>query len=76
MTLQQELAALITHHGITQAQAASLICQQVSRSCSVRAVRAWLADPDKPSARPTPEWAVLALRRALGYATPFNYPEE
>ncbi|MCF5901486.1 hypothetical protein [Aeromonas veronii] len=70
MTLQQELADLLTRYGMTQARAAEFICRGSDRPCSVRAVRAWLADPSKPSARPCPEWALIALRRALGYPNP------
>ena len=45
MTLQQELADLLTRYGMTQARAAEFICRGSDRPCSVRAVRAWLADP-------------------------------
>ncbi|WP_455233327.1 hypothetical protein [Geopseudomonas aromaticivorans] len=69
MPNQAAFAALIDQAGITQARAADLIAEETKRPCSVRSVRAWLADADKTSARPCPEWAVSALRdrlRALG----------
>jgi len=36
----------------------------------VRAIKTLLTDPDKPSARPCKEWALIALRRGLGYPDP------
>lgn len=68
--LQQELAALLARHGLKHTRVAELICGQADRSCSVRAIKSWLADQSKPSARPCPEWALIALRRGLGYPDP------
>ncbi|MGL4355134.1 MULTISPECIES: hypothetical protein [Aeromonas] len=68
--LQQELAALIARHGLSHAKVAELICSHADKSCAVRTVKAWLTDPEKPSARPCKEWALIALRRALGYPNP------
>lgn len=65
MTQREELAALLTRYGLTQARAASLISQNVERSCSVRSIKAWLSEPERPSSRPCPEWAIQALKRAL-----------
>lgn len=59
-----EFQALLAQYGITQAEAAARICHQTARPCSVRAVRSWVNDPEKPSSRPCPAWAVSALRRA------------
>lgn len=70
LQLQQELAALIARHGLPHAKVAELICSQTARPCSVRAVKAWLTAPEKPSARTCPEWALIALRRGLGYPNP------
>lgn len=65
--------ALLQAHNLTQARSAELICQQTQRPCSVRTVRSWLNDPDKPSSRPCPDWAVQALQRALdGVDAPSN----
>ncbi|ECC1675614.1 hypothetical protein FNX24_21675 [Salmonella enterica] len=57
--------ALLVDNGLTQAQAAYLICKYTHRPCAVRTVRSWINDPDKPSTRSCPEWAVKALVEAL-----------
>lgn len=57
--------ALLADHGLTQAQAAYLICEYTRRPCAVRTVRSWVNDPDKPSSRSCPGWAVEALAEAL-----------
>jgi hypothetical protein len=56
---------MLDEHRITQAESAALICEQTQRPCSVRTVRSWLNDPDKPSSRPCPDWAITALHNAL-----------
>lgn len=61
---------LLADHHLTQADSAALICRHTQRPCSVRAVRSWLNDPDKPSSRACPEWAVAALADALGVLPP------
>lgn len=65
MTNQDKFRELYLAAGITQKKAAQLIAEQTMRPCSVRTVRAWLADPDLPSARPCPDWALLALETKL-----------
>ncbi|MGF6440666.1 hypothetical protein [Paraburkholderia youngii] len=65
ITNRERFQQLLSDRGITQAQSALLICEQTRRPCSVRAVRSWLNDPDKPSSRECPDWAVVALERAL-----------
>lgn len=62
---RERFLALLQAHGLTQARSAELICQQTQRPCAVRTVRSWLNDPDKPSSRECPDWAVQALQRAL-----------
>ena len=62
---RSEFVALLTAAGITQARAAQLIAEETKRPCSVRAVRAWLAPDDRPSARTLPDWAIAALERRL-----------
>lgn len=57
--------ALLADNGLTQAKAAYLICEYTRRPCSVRTVRSWVNDPDKPSSRNCPDWAVEALAEAL-----------
>ncbi|EAS5343885.1 hypothetical protein B5W56_004510 [Salmonella enterica subsp. enterica serovar Javiana] len=60
-----EFLALLADNGLTQAQAAYLICEYTRRPCSVRTVRSWINDPNKPSSRTCPDWAVDALKGAL-----------
>lgn len=57
--------SLLALHNISQAKSAELICIQTQRPCSIRTVRSWLNDPEKPSSRPCPDWAVKALEKAL-----------
>lgn len=61
------LAHLIKRAGITQGEAANYIAEETKRPCSARAVRAWLAAPNKKSARPCPRWAVDNLEARLRY---------
>lgn len=65
MTNQKKFRNLCAAAGITQEKAAELIAVQTMRPCSLRTVRAWLADPKLPSARPCPDWAILALETKL-----------
>lgn len=66
MTINREkYSNLLNMYKITQAESAALICEQTNRPCSVRAVRSWLNDPDKPSSRPCPDWAINALENAI-----------
>ncbi|MGY2199464.1 hypothetical protein [Pseudomonas gingeri] len=67
MLHKDKLLWLIERAGITQARAAELIAQETKRPCSVRSVRAWLADPAKTSARTCPEWAINALESRLRF---------
>jgi len=65
MDNREAFQRLLAKHKLTQADSAALICKQTQRPCSVRAVRSWLNDPDKPSSRACPEWALSALINAL-----------
>ncbi len=65
MTNREKYLALLTEAGVTQVESASLIADQTQRPCSPRTVRAWVATPETPSARPCPDWAVEALERRL-----------
>jgi hypothetical protein len=65
MTNRDKYLELLAQSGITQVKSASLIAEQTQRPCAPRTVRAWLADPATPSARPCPDWAVEALERRL-----------
>lgn len=62
---REKLLVLLAENGLTQAQAAYLICEFTRRPCSVRTVRSWVNDPQKPSSRSCPDWAVEALAEAL-----------
>lgn len=62
--------ALLADNGLTQARAAYLICEYTRRPCSVRTVRSWVNDPDKPSSRSCPDWAIEALTEALTSVNP------
>lgn len=62
---REKLLSLLKDNKLTQAQAAYLICEYTHRPCSVRAVRSWINDPDKPSTRHCPDWAVDALTQAI-----------
>lgn len=65
MTNREKFQNLCEKADITQIRAAQLIAEQTMRPCSVRSIRAWLADTALPSARPCPDWAVLALETKL-----------
>lgn len=66
MTNQEKFRKLCADGNATQEEAARLIAEQTMRPCSVRTVRAWLADAEKTSsARPCPDWALLALETKL-----------
>ena len=65
MDNRERFKALLEVHNISQARSAELLCIQTQRPCSVRAVRSWLAEPNKLSSRPCPDWAITALENAL-----------
>lgn len=65
MTNRDKFLSLLDQGDVTQTAAAKLIADQTMRPCSLRTVQAWLADPEKPSARPCPDWAILALETKL-----------
>ncbi|HAF2404735.1 TPA: hypothetical protein G8N69_004837 [Salmonella enterica] len=60
-----KLLKLLAEHNITQREAAELIREESMRPCTERAVRTWVNDPDKPSSRPCPQWAIDVLLTAL-----------
>lgn len=67
MDNRQRYLHLLEVNGITQAKSAVLVAAITQRPCSTRTVRSWLNDPDKPSSRPCPDWAVAALEKAIEY---------
>ncbi len=58
------MLTLIAEAGITQKDAAERIEKETGDRVYLRTMQAWLADPSKPSARPSPGWAVRALEQA------------
>lgn len=58
---------LLKLHDISQKRSAILVAAITQRPCSERTVRSWLNDPEKPSSRPCPDWALAALRKAIEY---------
>jgi hypothetical protein len=67
MTNQEKLKNLLSDADITQAQAAEYIAISTRRPCSARSVRAWLAEPDLPSARACPDYAIQNLEAHLKF---------
>lgn len=58
---------LLDAYGITQAKSAELVAAVTGRPCAVRTVRSWVNAPEKPSSTPCPDWAVVALEKAIDY---------
>lgn len=67
MSNQEKLRNLLIKGGVTQAEAAVLIAEETKRPCSVRSVRAWLADVGLSSSRTCPDWALQALESRLKF---------
>lgn len=65
MDNREKLKSILKLNNITQAKSAELLCIQTQRPCSVRSIRSWLCNPNKPSSRPCPDWAIEALEKAL-----------
>ncbi len=61
MTNREKLKAILARQQISQARCAEIICAVSGRPCSVRTIRSWVNDPDKPSARTCPDWAIELL---------------
>jgi hypothetical protein len=58
---------LLDDYGITQAKSAELVAAVTGRPCAPRTVRSWVNDPEKPSSTPCPDWAIVALEKAIDY---------
>lgn len=67
MANRDKFLALLKANGITQAKSAELIAAVTQRPCSARTVRSWINDPEKPSSKPCPDWALAALEKAIEY---------
>lgn len=58
---------LLDDNGITQVKSAELVAAVTGRPCAPRTVRSWVNDPEKPSSTPGPDWAIVALEKAIDY---------
>jgi len=67
MDNRQRYRSLLAANGINQKESAKLIKMLTRRPCSERAVHSWLNDPEKPSSRNCPDWAVEALEQVIGF---------
>jgi hypothetical protein len=65
MDNREKLIELMNKSGITRQDAANYIAAETKRPCSWRAIQSWVADPDRASARPCPDWAVVNLEKKL-----------
>lgn len=62
---RKALRELMKKVNLTQQEAAEILAKKTGRSCSRRILSAWLADPNLPSSRICPNWAVIELKHAL-----------
>jgi hypothetical protein len=65
MDNRERFRDLVARADITLNRSAELIAEQTMRPCALRTVQSWLAEPGSKSARPCPDWAVVALRVKL-----------
>ena len=65
MTNREALESLIDELGLTQKETAQRLSAITQRPVSERAVRSWLADPEKPSARACPDWVIALLKQLI-----------
>ncbi|CAA9891706.1 conserved hypothetical protein [Candidatus Methylobacter favarea] len=69
---QKEFRAILEKYGLTQKQASELITAETGQSVGLRKVRTWLADPQIPSSRNCPAWALTALKRGTKQLKPVD----
>lgn len=67
MSNRERYESLLKQHKISQTKSAELIEAVTQRPLAARTVRSWLNNPDGPSSRPCPDWAVAALEKAIYY---------
>ena len=65
MNNQDRFRNLLKRAGISQERSAELIAEQTMRPLRLRTVQSWLADSSRPSSRPCPDWAIVALKAKL-----------
>ena len=62
---RERLIELMLASRLDTSDVARILSEQTMRPCSRRTVQAWLSEPEKPSSRPCPEWAVTVLEVRL-----------
>ncbi|MGP3200487.1 hypothetical protein ACTVQD_24465 (plasmid) [Serratia marcescens] len=65
MTAREELQDLMEQHALKLSDVATIFCMSTGQPGSVRAVRCWLAPPEKAFARPCPDSVVEAVKTYL-----------
>lgn len=67
---------LLETYSITQGRAAEMIAFRTKRPCSIRTVRAWLADREAKTALGCPDWALEALEFMIQKIEHYNAQRE
>ncbi|WP_158892466.1 MULTISPECIES: hypothetical protein [unclassified Pseudomonas] len=67
---------LLDAHSIKQGRAAEMIEFRTKSPCSIRTVRAWLADPEAKTALPCPDHALAALEHMISTIQRYNAQRE
>lgn len=62
MTAQEELKHLMEQHTLNMRDVARIVCRETLKPVSMRAVRGWLASPEKGYSRPCPHSVVEAVK--------------
>jgi len=65
MTAREELQDLMEQNALQMRDVARIVCRQTQKPVSMRAVRCWLAPPEKAFARPCPAEVVEAVKTYL-----------
>ncbi len=65
MTTREELQYLMEQHALNMKDVARIVCRETRKPVSMRAVRCWLAQPEKTFARPCPAEVVEAVKTYL-----------
>jgi len=69
---QKEFRDILEKYGLTQKQAAELITAETGQIVGLRKIRTWLANPQIPSSRNCPAWALTALKRVTEQFKPVD----
>lgn len=65
MLAREELKRLMEQHTLKMTDVARIVCRNTQKPISMRAVRGWLASPEKPFARTCPAAVVEAVKSHL-----------